>query len=144
MRELWGCAATYGNGIITNTSFVTTGIYRQFADTSSPIHNGGRIHVGARHGVPLQNPIRDRSGCHHGFHQYDALIMKMFSAGARSIWLIDEPNRKLPSSSDAERLCVHTKNSVEPGMYSHRKTALPRSDLKLKSGLYGAAAGLKS
>src|SRR5947208_6332446 len=72
---------------------------------------------------------------HHGFHQYVALTMKIFSAGALSMLPIDEPNLKLPLSSAAERLCVHTKNSVEPGLYSQRSTALPRSDLKLKSGL---------
>ena len=58
--------------------------------------------------------------------------MKMFSAGARSMLRIDEPSRKSPLSSEADRLCVHTKNSVEPGMYSQRSTALPRNDLKLK------------
>src|SRR5206468_6122542 len=71
----------------------------------------------------------------YGFHQYVALIMKMFSAGALSILRIDEPSLRSPLSSKAERLCVHTKYSVEPRMYSQRSTALPRSDLKLKSGL---------
>src|SRR6266536_4088955 len=71
----------------------------------------------------------------HGFHQYVALIMKMFSAGARNIRPTDEPNRKSPTSSKSDRLWVHTKYSVDPGMYSQRSTALPRSDLKLKSGL---------
>ena len=46
---------------------------------------------------------------------------------------IEEPNLKSPLSSAAERLCVHTKYSVDPGRYSQRRTALPRSDLKLKS-----------
>src|SRR5438093_439670 len=68
----------------------------------------------------------------YGFHQYVALIMKMFSAGAVSMLRIEEPNLKSPLSSKAERLCVQTKYSVEPGMYSQRSTALPRSDLKLK------------
>src|SRR5438093_12064343 len=71
----------------------------------------------------------------HGFHQYVALIMKMLSAGARNIRPIEDPKRKSPLISESSRFCVHTKYSVEPGMYSQRSTALPRSDLQLKSGL---------
>ena len=59
----------------------------------------------------------------------DAIFSRMAGSGIPSA----------PLSSDAERLWVHTKNSVDPGMYSQRSTAFPRSDLKLKSGLDGAA-----
>src|ERR1043166_2428248 len=36
--------------------------------------------------------------------------------------------------SDPEQSRVHTKNSVEPGRYSHRSTALPRSERSPKLG----------
>src|SRR2546427_2264521 len=98
-----------------------------YSQTRSPTYKHDPLHTNTIPGTSLVD--------HHGFHQYVALTMKMFSAGALSMLPIDEPNLKFPLSSAAERLCVHTKNSVEPGMYSQRSTALPRSDLKLKSGL---------
>src|SRR6266540_4010348 len=80
--------------------------------------------------VPLRSITNKSLLCDdHGFHQYVALIMKMLSAGARNIRPIEEPKRKSPLISESSRFCVHTKYSVEPGMYSHRSTALPRSDL---------------
>jgi hypothetical protein len=39
-----------------------------------------------------------------------------------------------PSASTSSASGVHTKNRVEPGRYSHRKTALPRSEANRKSG----------
>ena len=45
-------------------------------------------------------------------------------------------------TSPPERCCVHTKNIVEPGRYSHRSTAVPRSERLVKFGspkLNGAA-----
>src|SRR5687767_2632636 len=41
---------------------------------------------------------------------------------------------KSPSGALDDRFCCHTKYSVEPGRYSHRSTALPRRERKLKSG----------
>src|SRR5215203_4349856 len=35
---------------------------------------------------------------------------------------------------NALRCCCQTKKSADPGRYSHRTTALPRSDCTLKSG----------
>src|SRR5438876_6628857 len=58
----------------------------------------------------------------------------MFSALACSSRSIDCRNWKSPMFSSSERLCVHTKKIVEPGRYSHRSTALPRSDTELKLG----------
>src|SRR5437016_7767643 len=58
----------------------------------------------------------------------------MFSALACSSRSIDCRNWKSPMFSSSERLCVHTKKIVEPGRYSQRSTALPRSDTKLKFG----------
>src|SRR2546421_10709837 len=58
----------------------------------------------------------------------------MLSALAWSSRSIDCRNWKSPMFSSSERLCVHTKKIVEPGRYSHRSTALPRSDTKLKLG----------
>jgi len=44
---------------------------------------------------------------------------------------------RLRSNSPVPRkpnlLCCHTRNSAEPGRYSHRSTALPRSKRLLKS-----------
>src|SRR5437868_4707624 len=45
------------------------------------------------------------------------------------------PRLKSPNGAVSLRLCVHTRNNVEPGRYSHRNTAFPRSERKLKSGL---------
>src|SRR6267143_1721193 len=58
----------------------------------------------------------------------------MLSALACSSRSIDCRNWKSPLFSSSERLCVHTKKIVEPGRYSHRSTALPRSETKLKLG----------
>src|SRR5687767_11193823 len=44
------------------------------------------------------------------------------------------PKSKLPIGAVSDLFCCHTKKSVEPGRYSHRTTALPRSARKLKSG----------
>src|SRR5438309_2185106 len=58
----------------------------------------------------------------------------MLSALACSSRSIDCRNWKSPVFSSSDRLCVHTKKIVEPGRYSHRSTALPRSETKLKLG----------
>ena len=55
---------------------------------------------------------------------------------------MSEPKSKSPVGSRSRRCCVHTRKSDEPGRNSHLKTALTRSDVKLKSGcaiLNGAA-----
>src|SRR3989442_8708258 len=70
--------------------------------------------------------------------------MKMLSAWARISRSSERWKAKSPTSSESCRVWVQTKNSVEPGRYSQRNTALPRSDRKLKSGSYGAAVGVKS
>src|SRR5438128_11770208 len=80
----------------------------------------------------------------YGFHQYVALIMKMLSALACISRSSERWKAKSPMSSTSCRVWVHTKNSVEPGRYSQRSTALPRSDRRLKSGSEGAAVGVKS
>ena len=53
------------------------------------------------------------------------------------------PKLKSPYGCESLRECVHAMYSVEPGRYSQRKTTLPRSERKLKSGLdtVNAAAG---
>src|SRR5687768_8372036 len=38
------------------------------------------------------------------------------------------PKSKSPFGWNPKRLCCHTKNSAEPGRYSQRTTALPRSE----------------
>jgi len=70
--------------------------------------------------------------------------MKMLSALACISRSSERWKAKSPMSSTSCRVWVHTKNSVEPGRYSQRSTALPRSDRKLKSGSEGAAVGVKS
>src|SRR2546426_738317 len=55
----------------------------------------------------------------------------------------DMPWRKSnsPSGSDSDRCWVHTRNRAEPGEYSQRRTALPRSEPKRKSRFTAYAYG---
>ena len=43
------------------------------------------------------------------------------------------PSSESPFGWMSERRCCHTRYMVEPGRYSQRRTALPRSDWLLKS-----------
>ena len=61
--------------------------------------------------------------------------MKMLSGIVSTSWRIAWLNWNSPELSTSPRLCVQTKYTVEPGRYSHRSTAFPRRDFKLKSGL---------
>src|SRR5690348_7493952 len=57
------------------------------------------------------------------------------------IALVALPKSKSPTGSNPVRCCVHTKYTVDPGRYSHRSTALPRSDRVVKSGSAKENAG---
>lgn len=59
----------------------------------------------------------------------------MLSGFAPPILSSDRRKRKSPKGSLPDRLCVQTRYKVDPGRYSHRNTAFPRKDTKLKSGL---------
>src|SRR5437868_14644520 len=68
-------------------------------------------------------------------NQYVAFTRNVFE-GRPNISRVSRPKRKSPSSGvNARRSCCHTKNRAEPGRYSQRITALPRSDCVRKSGL---------
>src|SRR5690606_19151263 len=56
--------------------------------------------------------------------------------------LLSHPGWYMESCLD--RLCCHTRKSVEPGRYSQRATKLERSSLKLKSGLSKANCSVAS
>src|SRR5690348_9093164 len=43
-------------------------------------------------------------------------------------------NERSPFGATSLRDCVHTRKMVEPGRYSQRNTAFPRSERKLKFG----------
>ena len=49
-----------------------------------------------------------------------------------------------PGRDVSEVAMFHTRNSVLPRMYSQRITMVPRSDLRLKSGLSEIVTGSKS
>ena len=58
----------------------------------------------------------------------------MLSGCASNSALRSRLKLKLPIGSVSDLFCCHTKYNVEPGRYSHRITALPRSERKLKFG----------
>src|SRR5512133_1023139 len=67
-------------------------------------------------------------------HQF-IFTRKMLSGRVAVSARASRPRSNSPEASLLLRDCVQTKKSVEPGRYSHRKTALPRSDRTLKFGL---------
>src|SRR3954467_5254000 len=58
----------------------------------------------------------------------------MLSVGPWQRRRTSSPALNRGSAEPSEHAVLHTKNIVEPGRYSHRSTALPLSDLELKSG----------
>src|SRR6266540_6234280 len=58
----------------------------------------------------------------------------MFSDGPRNRARASSPKSTVPRVSDDDPLRVHTRYKVEPGRYSQRRTALPRSDRSVKLG----------
>src|SRR5687768_3808370 len=61
-------------------------------------------------------------------------MRKMLSGCAPNNALRSLEKSKSPSGALDDLFCCHTKYSVDPGRYSQRNTALPRSERKLKSG----------
>src|SRR3954471_19067660 len=85
------------------------------------------------HGLPP--PCRgERFTDSYGFHQYENLTRKMLFAGALERRLSARPVSKFPTLSLSERSWVQTRNSVEPGENSQRRTAFPRSETREKLG----------
>ena len=64
-----------------------------------------------------------------------ALTRKMLSGRAANRASRSRTKASVPNAASADRDCVHATYSTDPGRYSHRNTAFPRSDCELKSGL---------
>src|SRR3972149_5373536 len=88
-------------------------------------HSGG--------GWPPRPPTSSPRSILHSPNQYVSLTMNTFSASADHRARKSRPSAAVPVVTSSSRPCCQTRNSVEPGRYSQRITALTRSERTLKS-----------